>query len=182
MTRKSRGVLVGRFQPLHNGHVHVLERILEGEDEAIIAIGSAQESFTLDNPLTAGERIEMVRAFLEERSLLDRVLTVPIPDIEENLVWPARVKEYTPVFDRVYSGNSLVLNLFRSFEIPIVKLDLIRRDEYEGTSIRNRIANGKKWQQLVPVSILPVLKRVGFSKRIKMLSSWHKERGTDDEN
>lgn len=178
----SRGLIVGRFQPMHKGHVKIIRQILEREDEVVIGIGSAQENFTLKNPLTAGERVEMIRRLLKDEQLLERVITVTIPDIEENLVWPARVKEYTPNFDRVYSGNTLVLSLFKSFSIPTVQLQMINREEYEGTSIRKRIANGEEWRKLVPDSILPFLEEIGFSERIKRLTPWYRKRDSKDES
>ena len=42
-----RGLLVGRMQPVHEGHLEVIKRILEEVDEVIIGIGSAQLSHTL---------------------------------------------------------------------------------------------------------------------------------------
>jgi nicotinamide-nucleotide adenylyltransferase len=36
-----RGLLVGRMQPIHEGHMDVIRRILGDVDEVIICIGSA---------------------------------------------------------------------------------------------------------------------------------------------
>ena len=55
-----RGILIGRMQPVHNGHIQVINKILEEVDEIIIGIGSAQLSHELKNPFTAGERILMM--------------------------------------------------------------------------------------------------------------------------
>ncbi|MDP6459455.1 MAG: adenylyltransferase/cytidyltransferase family protein, partial [Candidatus Hydrothermarchaeota archaeon] len=44
-----RGLLIGRFQPFHKGHVYVVKKVLKGVDELIICIGSAQLSHTLDD-------------------------------------------------------------------------------------------------------------------------------------
>lgn len=35
----TRGLFVGRFQPFHLGHLHVIKELLEKVDELIIAIG-----------------------------------------------------------------------------------------------------------------------------------------------
>lgn len=177
----TRGLFVGRFQPFHKGHMQIISQILARDDEVIIAIGSAQESFTIENPLTVGERIEVIRKLFKEKEEIERVIIVPIPDIDENRIWPARVREYTPPFDRVYSGNPLVLSLFEVFEIPTVELKMIKRSKYEGCTIRKRILEGKQWRNLVPDATLPILRRVGFSERIKRLSVSHKG-GEEDEN
>ena len=38
---KKRGLLIGRIQPLHNGHIKVIQETLKEVDEIIIGIGSA---------------------------------------------------------------------------------------------------------------------------------------------
>ena len=40
----TRGIIIGRFQPPHLGHLEVFKRILGEVDELIVGIGSAQES------------------------------------------------------------------------------------------------------------------------------------------
>ncbi|MBP7820288.1 MAG: adenylyltransferase/cytidyltransferase family protein, partial [Candidatus Methanofastidiosum sp.] len=51
-----RALYIGRFQPFHLGHLHVVKLILNSSKEIIIAIGSSQVSHTIQNPFTAGER------------------------------------------------------------------------------------------------------------------------------
>ena len=55
-----RGLLIGRFQPFHGGHLEVVRKIRTDRPAAslLIGIGSAEESYTWENPFTAGERIE----------------------------------------------------------------------------------------------------------------------------
>jgi len=64
-----RGLIVGRFQPFHKGHLHAVKRVLEEVDEIIIVVGSAQYSHRLDNPFTAGERLLMIRRALQEAEI-----------------------------------------------------------------------------------------------------------------
>ena len=58
MTRN--GLIIGRFQPFHNGHMEVLRKIFAECDHVIIGIGSAQYSHTDKDPFTAGERYHMI--------------------------------------------------------------------------------------------------------------------------
>ena len=44
---KVRGILIGRMQPVHNGHIEVIKKTLEEVDEIVIGIGSAQKSHEL---------------------------------------------------------------------------------------------------------------------------------------
>ncbi len=37
-----RGIFVGRFQPVHKGHMEVIKGILQDVDELVIIIGSSQ--------------------------------------------------------------------------------------------------------------------------------------------
>jgi Nicotinamide mononucleotide adenylyltransferase len=66
----------------------VVKWTLQRVDELIIVIGSAQESHTLSNPFTAGERMEMIRRALEGSNIdLSLIYFVPVPDILMNSVW-----------------------------------------------------------------------------------------------
>ena len=64
-----RGLMVGRFQPFHKGHLFLVRQILQDCDELIIAIGSAQFNYSYTDPFTAGERIMMIHAALVESKI-----------------------------------------------------------------------------------------------------------------
>jgi len=166
-----RALFVGRFQPLHKGHEYAINYILEREDELIIAIGSAQENFTLVNPLTCGERIEILWEYLRKRNLLERCIVCAVPDINNNFLWPRHVMSLVPHFDIVYSGNMLVLTLFENAGVKTHRIVEINRDEYSGTIIRKKIISGEPWKHLVPKEALPILEKLGFEGRIKKLSA-----------
>ena len=59
---------IGRFNPFHKGHLEALKYIFSKDsiESLIIAVGSAQESYTLTNPLTGGERIEIIMNVLSQ--------------------------------------------------------------------------------------------------------------------
>ena len=113
----SRSFYIGRFQPYHYGHQSVLERIAETADEIIIGIGSAQLSHEVNNPFTAGERVLMITRALAHLDCPYYV--IPIEDIQRNALWVAHVRSMTPPFDRVYSGNPLMVRLFAEVGIPV---------------------------------------------------------------
>lgn len=55
------GVLIGRFQPFHNGHFYQIEKAMEqGMRNFKIFIGSANSGRTLKNPFIAAERVQMI--------------------------------------------------------------------------------------------------------------------------
>ena len=70
------GLMVGRFQPFHNGHLNLAYQILDDCEEMIIAIGSAQFNYTFTNPFTAGERIYIVHESLVEAKMISKGYTL----------------------------------------------------------------------------------------------------------
>ncbi|MCR8453451.1 MAG: nicotinamide-nucleotide adenylyltransferase [Crenarchaeota archaeon] len=168
-----RALFVGRFQPFHKGHEHALNQILEHENEVIIAVGTTQENYTFENPLTAGERIDLIWTYLKSEGLCERAIICAVPDINNNYLWPRHVMSLVPKFDVVYSGNNLVLLLFESMNIPVKRIIEVNRSEYQGRVIRQRILEGKPWEQLVPDVVADRLKIVGFEERIRRLAKSH---------
>ena len=61
-----RGIYIGRFQPYHNGHHKMVQKISGEVDEIVLGIGSAGDSHTQKNPFTAGERMLMVLKAFED--------------------------------------------------------------------------------------------------------------------
>ena len=72
----SLGILVGRFQTLHLGHVQMIETAVSLCGQVGIFVGSAQESGTSKNPFPYALRREMLK-----RLFGDRVEIYPLPDI-----------------------------------------------------------------------------------------------------
>jgi len=102
-----RGFYIGRYQPFHNGHRHMVEEIAAEVDELVLGIGSAGDSHTTRNPFTAGERVMMVTKAVEKLDVTTYV--VPIEDLDRNSVWVSHVQSMTPRFDIAYSNNPLVV-------------------------------------------------------------------------
>lgn len=164
-----RGLLIGRFQPFHKGHVYVVKEILKAVDEIIIVVGSAQLSHSLENPFTAGERLMMVSKGLEENGVR-RCYIIPIPDVNNNSLWVSHVRSHTPPFEKVYSGNTLVKRLFKDVGIDVETPPMFNRAEYSGTEIRRRMLEDVRWESLVPPGVVDVIKEIGGVERIKDLA------------
>lgn len=76
-------VFIGRFQPLHLGHLAVLRQGLAQAEKLIVLVGSAWLPRSVRNPWTYAERVAMLRAcFSPEES--DRLLTAPLMDVPYN--------------------------------------------------------------------------------------------------
>ena len=168
---KVRGILIGRMQPVHNGHMQVISKILEEVDEIIIGIGSAQLSHELKDPFTAGERIVMMsQALADARVDSSRYYIIPMQDINFNAIWVSHVKMLTPPFSIVYSGNPLVKQLFSEEGFEVRQPPLYDRIHLSGTEVRKRILEGDDWQELVPKATADVIAEINGIERIKNLS------------
>ena len=168
---KIRGILIGRMQPVHNGHMQVINKILDEVDEIIIGIGSAQLSHELKDPFTAGERIVMMSQALAERDVdSSRYYIIPMQDINFNAIWVSHVKMLTPPFSIVYSGNPLVKQLFQEESFEVRQPPLYDRLHLSGSEVRRRILAGENWQELVPNATIELLDEINGVERLKNLS------------
>lgn len=166
-----RGLFVGRFQPIHKGHVKALKDILNQVDELVIVIGSAQYSHETDNPFTAGERITMIRKALEAENMpLARCWVIPVPDVHLHMMWVAEVTGYTPRFDIVYTNEPLTRRLFVEAGCKVNAVPFHQRKIYSATEIRKRMLSDKGWEELVPESVAQFIKEIKGIQRIDDLS------------
>ncbi|MFB0551407.1 MAG: nicotinamide-nucleotide adenylyltransferase [Nitrososphaeria archaeon] len=174
-----RGLFLGKFQPFHIGHLEVARVILREVDEIVLAIGSAQFSYTPENPFTAGERIEIVR-----RSLLDggvdlrRCLIVPVPDVGTHSIWVSYVKTFCPKFDVVYSNNNLVRTLFIDAGYEVRPSPLFNREKYSSAEIRRRMREKKDWRSLVSQSAAAYLEGIDSEIRLSDIGAPTQEEHT----
>jgi nicotinamide-nucleotide adenylyltransferase len=171
MTR--RGLMLGRFQPFHKGHLALTKQILSECDELLIIIGSAQFNFIDKDPFSAGERVLMIHEALKEAGAdLSRCYIIPVANDENNARWLAYIRSMVPPFDVLYSGNDFVKYLARSQDSSIVIEDpmFAEINEYNGTNIRRLMQEGKPWEHLVPPAVAKVIQQVGGIVRINMLA------------
>jgi nicotinamide-nucleotide adenylyltransferase len=160
-----RGLIVGRFQPMHKGHLSVIREVLRKCDELIIVIGSAEESHTDKNPFTAGERYQMILSSLTEDERR-RVLIVPIRDVNRYSVWVNHVESYLPPFDEVYSNSDLTRSLFEQAGYAVRKTKAYNPKNYSATEVRRRIVAGESWQSLVPGPVASLLDGLDAKQRL----------------
>ncbi|MFP3268371.1 MAG: nicotinamide-nucleotide adenylyltransferase [Desulfurococcales archaeon] len=164
-------VFPGRFQPVHKGHIEVIRWLLERSNELAIVIGSAQKSHMVDNPFTAGERILMfIESLKEEGISRERVLIVPVQDIEYNSIWVSYLESLLPPFDGVASRNPLVVRLFKERGYPVLIPPMFMRGDYSGKRIRERMLNGQEWKSLVPEPVAKIIDKIGGVQRLVNVS------------
>ncbi|MFN3804354.1 MAG: nicotinamide-nucleotide adenylyltransferase [Pyrobaculum sp.] len=161
-----RALYVGRFQPLHWGHVKVVEWLLAQYDEVVVAIGSADKALTHDNPFTPGERLEMFYRHFGQNC---RLYYCTVPDTGgQTSLWGAYLKHWCPPFHHVYSNNPHVETALMYW-----KIEVRRHPYYEGYSaslIRQLMAqDSPKWREMVPATVASYIEEIEGVQRVKSL-------------
>ena len=163
-----KGLILGRFQPFHFGHLKLIESIINDKVLPLICIGSAQYSHTVDNPFTVKERKEMIVAVLQ--SLNCEYEIFEIPDINNYDLYVSHLETFVPIFDQIYSGNPIVQRLFDEAGYKVVKLQMFNREVWEGSAIRLAMREGGDWESAVPNQIVEIIQRIAGTERLKTLS------------
>ncbi len=169
----NRALMIGRFQPFHNGHVALARQALADCDELVIVVGSAQYNFIEKDPFTAGERILMIHDALAEAGIdLTKCYIIPVPNDDNNARWLANLRSMVPHFDTLYSGNEFVDHLAFSQDPSLVvrQPEFSKKQEYNGTNIRRLITEQKSWEPLVPAAVARIIKQIDGISRLRMLA------------
>ena len=167
---KKVGVILARLQPVHKGHLALIEKSIKENDETYIFVGSA-DKFNQRNPIPIGLRIQLLRGAIEE-SFPDfqwrdaynnygdgqRTITiVPLDDLsnenENDHEWGFYLYSNivsasgSPNFTMYYSdGFEIITSWFPGFILRNnVSLNLIARNTVEegisATAVRDAIMN-----------------------------------------
>jgi nicotinamide-nucleotide adenylyltransferase len=163
--RPVRAALIGRFQPFHNGHLHAVKRILEEFEEVVVVIAAAQFNYTVENPFTAGERVEMIKRGLGD--LYERAYVVPVDNVPNNYLWPRHVLSYIPRVEVVFSNNEFVRELFSVYGIKVRTTPIL--EGVSGTIVRRLMVEGGNWASLVPQPVADFIVEIDGVERVRKL-------------
>jgi cytidyltransferase-like protein len=89
------GILLGRFQPFHLGHLLLMKSILKENDRLVVCIGSAQKA----EPFTVKERHELIENQLKLLFPKKRFEIFDLIDPEPMDTWPEKVKRVCRIQD-----------------------------------------------------------------------------------
>ncbi|HEX7255632.1 MAG TPA: adenylyltransferase/cytidyltransferase family protein [Gaiellaceae bacterium] len=171
MTRAARGMIHGRFQPFHNGHLEYLRGAAERSDELFVGITNPDPSrirpessdplrhLPESNPWSYAERLLMVKAAAVDLGLdLARFHVIPFP-VNEPELWPAYVPEGVTQYIRLFSkwGGTKVERM-REAGYDVVVLDEGADKEISGESVREALRAGVEWESLVPPGVARVIR------------------------
>lgn len=176
------GVIHGRFQMLHKGH---MEYLLAGKercryliigicnpDVSLAAYSSASPKRSTEkaNPLSYYERFQMIRGSMLEAGVpLEEFDIVPFPINYPELIFnyvPRDAKYYMTIYDQWgYEKKKSLEKLGCDIEIMWIRSDADRFTS--GTEVRSFIHAGKEWRQLVPDFVYKYMVSNKIDQRIR---------------
>ena len=162
------GLLIGRFQPFHLGHLDAVLFGLSRAENLFIGIGSSNKSNERKNPFSAEERTDMIISSIES-SMIDRLKIFDIPDVDNHEKWTFEIDQIVPKYDTVFTNDEFTKTLFEKRKISVVSVVLKDREKFSGTNVRELITDDKNWQDLVPQGTRKVLDKLNAKERLKNL-------------
>mgnify|MGYP001787470809 CR=1 FL=1 len=143
------GLLIGRFQPFHLGHLEALRFALSKVDKLWVGLGSSNKPIEKNNPFLAEEREQMILSSIDN-SMKERISIYFIPDLDNHVKWIEKIDTIVPKFDIIFSNDELTKHLYSKRNVQVVTIPFLNRDSLSGTNIRDLIISDQKWDDLVP--------------------------------
>ena len=135
-------IYIGRFEPVHNGHMALLQRALASARSVIVVMGSAWQARSPKNPFTWHERADMMLGALTGPDRA-RVQVLPMRDYYDEAVWVRAVRngvaQMTPTDARIglvghfKDATSSYLGAFPGWEL----INVDRQGRIDATAIRD---------------------------------------------
>ena len=164
------GILVGRFQPLHKGHIEAIEFAENNSDKLYIIVGSAEKSNQKRNPFTFKERKKMIELAMIDRKLHESITIVPINDANNNTEWILSIKNVIGAYNIIFTNDEVTEKLFNKDETKVINVPLLDRNALSATEVRRRLELDEKWETLVIPTVANYLKEIKAVKRIKSIT------------
>lgn len=178
MTR--RGMIHGRFQPFHNGHLEYLRGAAEHSDEVWIGITNPDPTrikpeatdplrhLPESNPFSYAERLLMVKAAAADLGIAPAAVhVIPFP-VNEPELWPAYVPTGVTQYLRLFSDwGGTKLERLREAGYEVVILDEGAEKQISGADVRAALREGGNWEALVPAGVAHALREFYDSLNVK---------------
>ncbi|MCV0430842.1 nicotinamide-nucleotide adenylyltransferase [Nitrosopumilus sp.] len=162
------GLLIGRFQPFHLGHLEALRFALSKVDKLWVGLGSSNKPIEKNNPFTAEQRKEMILSSIDD-SMKDKISIYFIPDLDNHMKWIEKIDTIVPKFDIIFSNDDLTKHLYSKRNVQVVSIPFLNRGSLSGTNIRDLIISDQKWEDLVPNGTRNFLKNTNAKDHLKNL-------------
>ena len=162
------GLLIGRFQPFHLGHLEALQFALSKVDKLWVGLGSSNKPVEKNNPFTAEQRKEMILSSIDD-SMKEKISIYFIPDVDNHIRWIEKIDTIVPKFDIIFSNDDLTKHLYSKRNIQVLSIPFLNRESLSGTNIRDLIVRDQKWDDLIPTGTRNFLERTGAKEHLKNL-------------
>ena len=97
--KKKVAIYIGRFAPLHNGHIETIKYCTENYNETVVFVGSTNKRRTIKNPFRTGMIEDWIYNEFDSK--------VKVKSINDYLYsdnkWIAQIEDYVYLFYIVYS-------------------------------------------------------------------------------
>ena len=143
------GLLIGRFQPFHLGHLEALRFALSKVDKLFVGLGSSNKPPEKNNPFSAEQRKKMILSSIDD-SMKEQISIYFIPDVDNHVKWIEEIDSIVPQFDIVFTNDDLTKHLYSKRSIQIQSIPFLKRNKLSGTNIRQLILSDQNWSDLVP--------------------------------
>lgn len=173
------GVVLGRFQPFHKGHLNYVLLALRASRTLIIGITTPGKKPTQyepqdpqrfgkrNNPFNFLERKKMIKdALTEEGIALKKVKFIHFRPERLDL-WLKKVPRNVTYFLILRTKDKSQAAEMRSQGLKVRILKVIKEDEYKGLNVRKLLKADSKWINLVPESTANFLKEKSVKKNLK---------------
>ncbi|MFA6889125.1 MAG: hypothetical protein WC254_06535 [Candidatus Woesearchaeota archaeon] len=137
-------LFLGGFQPFtgsykeQTGHAGAAKQALSEHSKLVIAVGSGQISEQQKDPLTGGQRVEVIRYVLQSNGVFSGNFSlIPIKNIDSNFTYPAKIVEFCPGFKYIYSGNNYTQKSYPKGYYEVVPLTRTEKTPISASLIRN---------------------------------------------
>ena len=159
MKKYHHSFMIARFQPLHNGHKSIIDKMIDESENITIILGSAQESGTKKNPLSVSQRQNLIENIYGIR---DNIKILSLNDVDCDLdAWYNYVidflKEKVPEFgfpNAYYCGDMENGHYYNKGEFKIEVVDRENQIGYKNisaTKVREMIKNNDdNWKNYIP--------------------------------
>ena len=173
------GMVHGRFQPFHLGHLEYVCEAMARSSMLVVGITGAdptqvrfeasepERSEPAANPFTYHLRARMIRdALLDAGIPADETLIVPFP-VHTPSLWSAYCPPDVVHYLRVFSpwGDTKVQRI-RDEGFDAVDLATGRSKEFSASEVRERLRHGGDWRSMVPRAVANVLDRHDAGARL----------------
>ena len=162
------GLLIGRFQPFHLGHLDAIKFALSKVDNLWVGLGSSNKPLQKNNPFSADERRKMIESSIDEETS-KRIKIFDIPDLENHARWIENIDTIVPKYEIVFSNDELTQHLYSKRGTLIESIPFLKRDTLSGTNIRDMILADQKWEDLVPKGTKTILDSLDAKSRLSSL-------------